>query len=98
MTEADDGDATVRLTAWVSGRVQGVGFRAWVRHIASDLGLAGSATNLPDGRVEVVAEGSARACRRLLAQLNGGAAPGRVTRVTQRWGAPQGRLSGFTER
>lgn len=94
----DDNDGPVRLTAWVSGRVQGVGFRAWVRHNACDLGLAGSATNLADGRVEVVAEGSARACRRLLAQLGGGSAPGRVTRVTQRWSAPQGRLSGFTER
>lgn len=42
----------------VSGRVQGVGYRAFVRRIAEPLGLAGHARNLPDGRVEVIARGS----------------------------------------
>jgi acylphosphatase len=78
--------------------VQGVGFRYWVRREAAELDLAGSATNLPDGRVEVVAEGSEAACRRLLAALESGAGPGRVTRVTQCWGAPHGDLSGFVAR
>jgi len=40
-----------RLSAWVQGRVQGVGYRYWIRGLARDLGLRGSATNLPDGRV-----------------------------------------------
>lgn len=92
------GDQDARLTAWVAGRVQGVGFRAWVRLKASELGLAGSATNLEDGRVEVVAEGRESDCRKLLAELSGGTTPGRVTRVTQRWSEPRGRLSGFVER
>jgi acylphosphatase len=92
------GDERVRLTAWVAGRVQGVGFRAWVRQNASQLGLAGSATNLDDGRVQIIAEGREADCRKLLAGLSGGSAPGRVTGVTQRWSAPQGRLSGFVER
>jgi acylphosphatase len=92
------GDAGARLTVWVTGRVQGVGFRAWVRHRASELGLAGSATNLDDGRVEVIAEGRESDCRKLLADLSGGATPGRVTRVTQRWSEPRGQLSGFVER
>jgi acylphosphatase len=87
-----------RLTAWVAGRVQGVGFRAWVRHRASELGLAGSATNLDDGRVEIIAEGRESDCRALLTELSGGTAPGRVTRVTQRWSEPRGQLSGFVER
>jgi acylphosphatase len=94
----DDGEQAVRLTAWVDGHVQGVGFRAWVRLEASELGLDGSATNLDDGQVEVVAEGSESGCRRLLAEIEGGAGPGRVTRVTQRWGAPRGDMSGFVER
>ena len=97
MTADDDGKGPVRLTAWVDGWVQGVGFRYWVRRKARELGLAGSATNLADGRVEVVAEGSESQCRRLLAELGGGAAPGRVTRVTQRWDAAGGDLSGFVE-
>ncbi|WP_131742936.1 acylphosphatase [Actinomadura roseirufa] len=67
-----DDDETVRLTAWVRGRVQGVGFRWWVRARALELGLAGSATNLRDGRVEVVAEGPRGGCRRLLELLAGG--------------------------
>lgn len=46
-----------RLTAYVSGRVQKVGYRARVIALAEDLSLAGFVQNLPDGRVEVVAEG-----------------------------------------
>ncbi len=88
----------MRLTAWVDGWVQGVGFRYWVRLRAGDLGLAGSATNLADGRVEVVAEGSEDQCMRLLAELESGAGPGRVTRVTRRWDTPTGDMSGFVAR
>src|SRR5216683_103771 len=96
VVEDGDGEAA-RLTAWVDGRVQGVGFRWWVRSRALELGLSGSATNLEDGRVQVVAEGGESACRRLLALLTGPGAPGRVTRVTYRWGDPRGDLSGFVE-
>jgi acylphosphatase len=96
-TPDDRDQGLVRLTAWADGRVQGVGFRAWVRARATGLGLAGSATNLDDGQVEVVAEGPEAQVRALLAELRGGETPGRVTRVTERWGRPQGRLRGFTE-
>jgi O-acetyl-ADP-ribose deacetylase (regulator of RNase III)/acylphosphatase len=89
---------TARLTAWVYGHVQGVGFRAVVRMKAAELGLAGSAANLDDGSVQIVAEGSEAACRGLLAWLDSGETPGRVTRVTHRWAAPAGNLRGFTER
>lgn len=101
----DAGDEeTVRLTAWVRGRVQGVGFRWWVRARALELGLAGSATNLADGRVEVVAEGPRRQCRRLLELLEADAPagllgrPGKVTGVSVRWSAPRGEDAGFHER
>src|SRR4051794_10922134 len=40
----------------VSGRVQGVGYRYFTLHAAEALGVAGFTRNLPDGRVEVVAE------------------------------------------
>ncbi|HYY17787.1 MAG TPA: acylphosphatase [Streptosporangiaceae bacterium] len=97
MTFPPGGQDLVRLTAWADGRVQGVGFRAWVRMKATGLGLNGSVTNLDDGQVEIVAEGPEPAVRALLAELNGGDTPGRVTRVTERWGRPQGRLHGFSE-
>jgi acylphosphatase len=89
---------TARLTAWVEGRVQGVGFRWWVRSRALELGLVGVAENLADGRVKVVAEGPAARCEQLLGLLDGGGAPGRVRRVTSRWAAASGGLIGFAER
>ncbi len=88
----------VRLTLRVGGDVQGVGFRWWTRARALELGLVGSATNLADGRVEVVAEGGRDACARLAALLTGPGAPGRVTRVGSWWGESRGGLTGFLER
>ena len=86
---------SVRVVAVVSGHVQGVGYRWFVRGLATDAGLAGSARNLPDGRVEVVAEGPDDAVRALVAALNGSGAPGTVTRVDVREAPVQGN-SDFT--
>lgn len=88
----------VRLTVWVHGRVQGVGFRWWARARALELGLVGFATNLPDGRVEVVAEGARNACATLLDLLRSSDTPGVVDTVVERWGAARGGLTGFRER
>ncbi len=57
----------VRRRLLVSGRVQGVGFRASCARRAAELGLAGRVRNLADGRVEVVAEGRPEAVEALLA-------------------------------
>jgi acylphosphatase len=86
-----------RLTAWVAGTVQGVGFRWWTRSKALELGLAGSARNLDDGRVAVVAEGDRAACQALLDALGGPDAPGDVEHVVSRWDEPRGDVSGFRE-
>ncbi len=88
----------VRMTAWVHGQVQGVGFRWWIRCRALELGLAGHAANLSDGRVEVVAEGPREACERLLGVLRSGTTPGRVQQVTERFAQPWGGITGFVER
>lgn len=85
----------VRVTASVIGRVQGVGFRWWTRARALELGLVGSATNLEDGRVEVVAEGDESALRELLRLLPEG--PGEVRHVAERWAPARGGLSSFVE-
>jgi acylphosphatase len=96
--------AEVRLTAWVSGRVQGVGFRWWVRATALELGLVGFAENLADGRVKVVAEGDEDRLRELLIRLEDDdgshrlVRPGRVTGVAHRWADATGSMPGFTER
>jgi acylphosphatase len=94
VTDADP----VRLSAWVHGRVQGVGFRWWTRSRALELGLTGYAKNQVDGRVLVVAQGPRQACQALLDLLNGGATPGRVDTVVVDWSAVAERLTGFRER
>ncbi|MDO4631365.1 MAG: acylphosphatase [Corynebacterium sp.] len=89
----------VRLTAWVHGHVQGVGFRWWVYSQATELRLAGSATNLNDGRVCVVAEGPREVCEQLLHRLRIPDAvrtyrrPGSVDTVIEWWSEPKGATS-----
>ncbi|GGP61568.1 MULTISPECIES: acylphosphatase [Streptomyces] len=88
-----------RLTAWVRGRVQGVGFRWFTRANALEIGdLVGFALNLDDGRVQVVAEGPRDKCHRLLEWLRDGDTPGRVDGVTEIWAAPRGGYDGFAIR
>ncbi|MFN2308774.1 MAG: acylphosphatase [Gammaproteobacteria bacterium] len=65
----------------VSGRVQGVCYRAATRRRALELGLAGHARNLPDGRVEVHAEGEAGALAALCDWLWDGPEAARVSSV-----------------
>jgi acylphosphatase len=77
--------ADARLTAFVSGHVQGVGFRDWVRRQAQRLGVTASATNLSDGRVEVIAEGPREAVESLLETLRNDGGPGAVTDVSESW-------------
>ena len=86
---------TTRVVAVVSGHVQGVGYRWFVRELASAAGLSGSATNLPDGRVEVVVEGPEDDVAALVAALDGPRAPGSVSRVDRHSAAVQG-STGFT--
>ena len=82
----------------VSGQVQGVGFRRFVQRKARDLGLTGYAANLPDGRVEVLAEGDEAAMGHLEKWLNRGPSLARVKQVLVQ-PAPEGdALTGFTTR
>ncbi|GHG55542.1 acylphosphatase [Streptomyces griseocarneus] len=86
----------VRLTAWVRGHVQGVGFRWFTRANALRIGdLIGFASNLSDGRVQVVAEGPRPGCEQLLEWLRNGDTPGRVDGVTEIWDTPRGGYDGF---
>lgn len=66
---------------FVSGIVQGVGFRFFVRHIAADLEISGFTRNLRDGRVEVYAVGSAEKLARLRAELERGPRLSSVTHL-----------------
>jgi acylphosphatase len=86
-----------RVVALISGSVQGVGYRWFVRGRAEAAGLAGSATNLPDGRVEVVLEGPADDVQAVVAELSGRRSPGAVTGVEVQEDVGRG-MSGFTVR
>ena len=100
--EGSPDDGPVRLTAFVRGAVQGVGFRWWARASALELGLVGSATNLFAGRVQVIVEGDRATCERLLQLLeerpSTARRPGRVSGVTAQWATARGTDVGFVER
>ena len=59
-----------QIHVFYSGRIQGVGFRVTVRSIAEDLQVRGWVKNLPDGRVEVVAEAEEDAIKEFLHQIS----------------------------
>lgn len=72
---------TIRRRVLVSGRVQGVFFRDTCRRRAQELGLAGSARNLPDGRVEIVVQGPPPAVEAMIAWCREGPPYARVESV-----------------
>jgi acylphosphatase len=87
----------VRAHLWVSGRVQGVGFRFFVQRAARALGLAGFVRNLPDRRVEVAVEGPRADVDTLVDAVRAGPPGATVTAVDLVW-EPPGRETSFTIR
>jgi len=85
---------TVRAHAWISGRVQGVGFRFFTEHVARRYRVSGFVRNLPDGRVEVIAEGDQAVLETFLNELRRGPAGARVMELQVAWERPAG-LIGF---
>jgi len=85
----------VRFHAYVSGRVQGVGFRYFTLDAAHALGLTGWVRNLRDGRVEVIAEGALEDLNRLLAVLRKGPVSGEVADVDYEFTGATGEYEGF---
>lgn len=79
MSESDE----VRVAYKVQGRVQGVGFRYWVRRRAQELALRGSVRNLSDGTVEAELAGPAEAVAEMSRLLHRGPAISRVDRVEE---------------
>ena len=100
--DPSQGPDVVRVTMFVRGWVQGVGFRWWVRARALELGLVGHARNLTDGRVEVVVQGDGDAVARLeklvREQPSTSRRPGHVETVVVQPGVPRDGIQGFDER
>lgn len=87
-----------RFYAVVLGSVQGVGYRMFAQREGRRLGLRGYARNLPDGTVEVVAEGSEERLRELLRSLARGPSAAQVEGVRTEWQDPLGEPQGFSIR
>jgi acylphosphatase len=88
-----------RATVDVSGYVQGVGFRYWVRQQARRLNLAGHAENLDDGRVQIIAQGNRDDINQLLSLIEESPStahrPGTVRNVEIEWEAADAGLTSF---
>ena len=74
----------------VRGRVQGVGYRWFVRELAESLGLTGWARNRDDGAVEIEAEGTAQALDEFARRLKDGNPAARVDSIESSPAAAQG--------
>ena len=86
------------MSARVSGRVQGVGFRHFTRTQAQGLGLRGWVRNERDGTVRLVAEGDRQNLEQLLHALEHGPGLARVENVAVDWEETAGEFSDFTVR
>ncbi|MCX7911949.1 MAG: acylphosphatase [Dehalococcoidales bacterium] len=93
-TAGSDRAGLASLRALVRGRVQGVFYRAFVEGHAEELGLGGYVRNLPDGAVEVVAEGEREQLEKLVGYLKKGPPAARVGEVTVTWDEYRGLYGG----
>ena len=84
-----------QFQATVIGRVQGVGFRYWVRNQAVSLGLYGWVRNLQTGNVQVLAQGDPAALGKLIDALYQGPSRAWVERVNVEWQTVDTSLTGF---
>ncbi len=84
-----------RAHIFVSGKVQGVFFRDTTRKKASSLGLSGYVKNLPDGRVEIVAEGGREKIEDLISWADDGPPLAFVEDVKVRWEDPENSFLDF---
>ncbi|TKB75952.1 MAG: acylphosphatase [Nitrospira sp.] len=86
---------TLRAKLLVTGKVQGVGYRAFAARIASQRGLRGGVRNIDDGRVDLEVEGPKARILDLIKELKIGPPASRVTAVEVEWSPATGRLVDF---
>jgi acylphosphatase len=84
-----------RMTVLYSGHVQGVGFRYTVRQVATGFEVTGTVRNLPDGRVEVVAEGERAELDAFRAAIQDSGLGSLIRQETLLWGEATGPFRGF---
>ena len=87
-----------RVHIWVIGRVQGVGFRAFVMQSGAMFGLAGWVRNVGYNQVETVAEGSKAVLERFAEVVKTGPRASYVEEARLEWETPLGEFKGFDVR
>lgn len=87
--------ATVAVSAQITGRVQGVAFRAWVQAEAEQHGLSGWVRNEFDGSVRALIMGPAPDVVAMVRALGNGPPAARVTSVTTERVEPDSEIAGF---
>jgi acylphosphatase len=97
MTISDTADQA-RVHIWVIGRVQGVGFRAFVMQSGAMFGLAGWVRNVGYNQVETVAEGPKAVLERFAEVVKTGPRASYVDEARLEWETPLGEFKGFDVR
>ena len=87
-----------RIHVFYSGRVQGVGFRFTTEKTALSLRIAGWVKNLPDGRVEVVAEGEEATLVLFIEKMKNGPMQPYIRSASVEWHRPKGEFNDFCVR
>ena len=87
--------AGIRARLLVTGKVQGVGYRAFAARVATQRGLCGGVRNLDDGRVELEVEGPKNLVLILIEDLKVGPPAARVASVDVEWSQATGQYSDF---
>jgi acylphosphatase len=85
-----------RVTVLYTGRVQGVGFRMTVRQLACGYDVIGTVRNLPDGRVELIAEGPRSELQAFLDGISESELSGFIGKKHDTWSKAQANLRGFS--
>ncbi|MFO7966340.1 MAG: acylphosphatase [Archaeoglobaceae archaeon] len=88
----------LRLEAYISGVVQGVGFRYFARKMAKESGVTGFVMNLNDGRVFLVAEGSGEQLEKFISTIRQGPVHGIVKKVETAQREATGEFTNFNIR
>ena len=83
------------MTVFYSGRVQGVGFRYTVKSLTPGFEVTGTVRNLPDGRVELIAEGAREELDAFRQAIRDSALKRHIQREEERWGEASGEFRGF---
>jgi acylphosphatase len=94
--ESTSNDNVVRAHIWVKGRVQGVGFRAYVEYAARQIGgLTGWVRNVGYDTVEAIAEGERSGVERFIQAIKDGPRGSRVDELKVDWENPTGEFMQF---